>query len=89
MTDPRALIAPAMGVAAALCLLMAWAVDARGADRPYSLVLLEKPTAAEPQDKRRSWTLATYESRAACIAVQHGIKVNAARASLQCIAKED
>lgn len=90
MTDPRALIAPGMGLAAAACLLMAWAVDAKGAEsQRYEIVLFERPIASDAPDRQRIHVISeAYPTKDACIQVLQSIKIRAPNATARCLPKE-
>lgn len=88
--DRRAWIAPAMGLAAAACLLMAWAVDAKGAEaQPYQIVIFEKPIASENPDRPRIHVISeAYPTKDACLQVLQSIKIRAPNATARCLPKE-
>lgn len=88
--DRRAWIAPGMGIAAAACLLMAWAVDAKGAEaQPYQIVIFERPMAAENPDRQRIHVISeAYPTKDACLHVLQSIKIRAPQAVARCLPKE-
>ena len=92
MTDPRALIAPALAAAGIACFVAAALCSrpAHGAEQTrWEIVLTEKPTAAEP-DRRRTFTISeAYESKDKCLQVLAGVRLRAPNAKIRCLPKED
>ena len=88
--DRRAWIAPGMGIAAAACLLMAWAVDAKGAEaQPYQIVIFERPIASDAPDRQRIHVISeAYPNKDQCLLVLQSIRIRAPNATARCLPKE-
>ena len=92
MTDPRALIAPALAAAGIACFVAAALCSrpAHGAEPAYQIVLFQAPQANEQPDQQRIFVISeAYATKDECLQVLRSVRIKAPKAKARCLPKED